>query len=74
MACSWRNSEKAEDVQRGLQVGHMNLKWAKSLGCVLSSEDGMVFGDREVQSQKTGQWAGSQGGRIRPPAGSWTWG
>lgn len=28
MACGQRNSEKAKDVQRGLQVGRMNLKWA----------------------------------------------
>lgn len=48
-------------VHRGLQVGHINLKWARGSTkgetisrCVLSSEDEMVFGEREVQNQKTG--------------------
>lgn len=81
MGWDWRDHEKAEDVQEACKLdisiydeGAEVLRGRLSLGCILSSEDGMVFGEGEVQDQKTGQWAGSRGGRMRPQAHSWAWG
>lgn len=37
-----------------ITMGSGSAKERQSLGCVLGSEDGMVFGEREVQDQKNG--------------------